>query len=570
MEFRILGPLEVVRDGRIVPLGSGRQLALVAALLLHRNEVVSVDRLVDELWDNSPPPTAAKIVRNNISLLRKELGERLVTRPPGYLLRVEKGELDSDRLEQAVESGDLDELNDALTLWRGSPLVEFAYERFAEAEIARLEELRLVAIESRIEAELARGRHANMIPELESLVQQHPLRERLQGQLMLALYRSGRQAQALEAYQRARRALDEQLGIEPGRALRELERLVLTQDESLGAPAVPLSETVRRRVQPVVIAIGVASVVLAIVIPAILVLTRDSGDGIEVPPNYAGVIDPRTGTVTGAIPVGIRPGPIAAGPGSVWVGNVDDRSLTRIDAGRREAVATVSLNGRTPTGIALGDDAVWVAHGRGGELSRVQPRFGQITTIGITSPPYAAPQGSVAIGEGAVWAVYGDSTLARIEPNGLRVTATTLTGANSAAVVVGDGSVWVANAGDATVQRFNASTFEEGPIREITVGRQPVALAYGHRAVWVVNTADDTVARIDPSTNANVFTIRVGDRPVGVAVGADAVWVVNAGDGTVSRIDPVTNAVTKTIEVGNSPAGVVVASGLVWVSVRSA
>lgn len=568
MEFRILGPLEVVRDGRVVPLGGGRQLALVAALLLHRNEVVSVDRLVDELWDGEPPPTAAKIVRNNVSMLRKELGERLVSRPPGYLLRVEPGELDSERLEQAVERGDREELEAALALWRGPPLVEFAYERFAESEIARLEELRLVALESRIEAELERGRHASVIPELESLVQQHPLRERLQGQLMLALYRSGRQAQALEAYQRARRALDEQLGIEPGRALRELERLILTQDESLGAPAIPISRRLRgRRFRALAVA---AASVLLVALTAVLAWTRESGGGLVVPPNYVGVIDPGTGEMATAIPVGIRPGPIAAGGGSIWVGNLDDRTLTRIDPRRREAVATVSLGGRTPTGVAVGLGAVWVAHGRRGELSRVEPRFGQITTIGVTSAPYAAQYGSVAVDETVVWALFGDSTLARIGPDGRRVRGSTLTGASSAAVVVGDGSVWVANAGDATVQRFNPSTFAEGPIRAITVGRQPVAIAYGHGAIWAVNRADGTVARIDPSTNANVFTIRVGERPVAVAVGSEDVWVANAGDGTVSRIDPETNEVTKTIAIGSRPGGVAVAAGLVWVSVRDA
>src|SRR5687768_3888489 len=122
MEFRILGPLEVVDEGRILRLGSGRQLALVALLLLHANEAVSVDRLVDELWGESAPPTAAKIVRNSISLLRKELGDRLVTRPPGYVLSVEEGELDSERLERAIESRDLDTLTEALSLWRGPPL----------------------------------------------------------------------------------------------------------------------------------------------------------------------------------------------------------------------------------------------------------------------------------------------------------------------------------------------------------------------------------------------------------------------------------------------------------------
>ena len=567
MEFRILGPLEVERDGRILALGTGRQLALVAVLLIHRNEIVSVDRLVDDLWEGAPPPTAAKSVRNNVSLLRKELGDRLVTRHPGYLLRVEPGELDADRLEQAVERGAPDDLEAALALWRGPPLGEFAYERFAETEIARLEELRLVATESRIEAELERGHHASVIPELESLVQQHPLRERLSGQLMLALYRSGRQAQALDVYQRARRALDEQLGVEPGPALRELERKILNQDESLGAPSMPLTTRLRGRRPRAIAAAAVA--VLAISAVAVGLVTRDAPDGLVVPPNYVGVIDPETGSVTSAIPVGIRPGPIAAGEGSLWVGNDADRNLTRIDAQRREPAATVPLDGRTPTSVAVDRGAVWVAHGRGGELSRVEPRFGQTTTIAVTSPPYAAPYGSVAVGAGGVWAVYGDSTLARIRRDGSRVVASTLTGASSSAVVVADGSIWVANAGDATVQRFNPATFGQGPLREITVGRRPVALAYGHDALWVVNRADDTVTRIDPSTNASVFTIRVGDGPVAVAAGPEAVWVANAGDGTVSRIDPATNDVSR-IEVGNSPAGVAVADGLVWVTVRAA
>src|SRR5262245_54340867 len=148
MEFRILGPIEVVRDDRILQLGSGRQLALVALLLLHPNEAISVDRIVDELWGESAPPTAPKIVRNSVSVLRRELGDRLVTQQPGYLLRVEEGELDSERLERAVASGDAQELGDALALWRGQPLPQVAYEPFARDEIARLEELYLTATEA--------------------------------------------------------------------------------------------------------------------------------------------------------------------------------------------------------------------------------------------------------------------------------------------------------------------------------------------------------------------------------------------------------------------------------------
>ena len=566
MEFRILGPLEVLDGDRILRLGSGRQLALVAVLLLHANETVSVDQLVDELWGESPPPTAAKIVRNSISLLRRELGERLVTQPPGYLLRVEEGELDSRSLEQAVESARLDDLADALARWRGSPLSQFAYEPFAQTEIARLEELRLTAVEARIDAQLALGRHAPAIPELETLVQQHPLRERLCGQLMLALYRSGRQAEALDAYRRTRSRLAEQLGIEPGTDLRELERKILNQDDSLGPPpSVPSERPGARR--PLVLA--AAAFVLAAAAAVAFVATRDSAGGLsEVLPNYVGVIDPRSNTIVAAIPVGIRPGPVAAGAGSIWVGNLQDRSLTRVDPLQRAAAATISLENRTPSGLAVGAGAVWVAHGPRGELSRVEPQFGEVTrTIEVTPPPYGTPFGSVTVFRGFVWTTYGDSTLARIRPGTVRIAGSALAGASPAAVAAGSGSVWVANSGDATVHRFDPTTFEEGSIRTITVGRRPTGIAYGEGAIWVANLEDDTVTRIDPGTNS-ASTIRVGDRPAAVAVSPGAVWVANSGDGTVSRIDTESNDVTRTIETRNVPAGIAAGAGFVWVTVQ--
>jgi DNA-binding SARP family transcriptional activator len=279
MEFRVLGPLEVVDEGRVLELGSGRQLALVASLLLHANEPVSVDRIVDELWGEAPPTTAAKIVRNNVSLLRKELGDRLVTRSPGYLLVVHEGELDSARLERAVASGTRDDLDQALALWRGPPLSQLAYEPFAQTEIARLEELRLTAVEARIDAELELGRHRALIPALETLVQQHPLREGLRAQLMLALYRSGRQADALEAYRRARLSSSEELGIEPGPELRELEHRILNHDESLAAPPEPehVPATVRRRRGPFLVAAAAALVLASIAAVAALRCVTTAG-----------------------------------------------------------------------------------------------------------------------------------------------------------------------------------------------------------------------------------------------------------------------------------------------------
>jgi YVTN family beta-propeller protein len=570
MEFRILGPLEVVDEDRTLSLGSGKQLALVAVLLLHRNEAVSVDRLVDELWDQSPPPTAAKIVRNYVSLLRRELDDRLVTRPPGYLLRVEDGELDSARLERAVADGDLEELTVALGLWRGPPLSQFTYEPFAQSEITRLDALRLAAVEKRIDAELGLGRHASVIPELEALVQQHPLREHLYGLLMLALYRSGRQADALETYRRARLALDQELGIEPGPALRELERGILNQDESLEAPAPPERDAepppARRRS---VLLIAAALVVALVTVYGFLVL-RDASSGLPgIPPNYVGAIEPSGGEIVAAIPVGVRPGPVAYGAGSLWVGNLGDRNLTRIDPVLHTATETVSIDNATPTGLAVGDGAVWVAHGLTGDLSRIESTFTELThSLDVADTPHGSPTGSVAIGAGYVWAVFGDSTLARIDPGPVRLVGTALAGFTPSAVVVSPEGVWVANSGGASVDLFDPTTFEEGPLRPVTVGRRPSALAFGEGSIWVANRGDDTVTRIDPPAGSAI-TIEVGDEPAAVTVGAGAVWVANAGDRTVSRIDPAENEVDRTIDVESVPAGIAFGAGLVWVTAQA-
>ncbi len=245
MEFRLLGPLEVVERDRPVALGGAKQRSLLAVLLLHSNQVVSADRLIDELWGDAPPPTAAKSIQVHVSRLRKELGDgRVATRAPGYVLHVDPSELDLARFDQLVDEASradpksaAEKLRQALALWRGPALADLAYEPFAQTEIARLEELRLAVLERRIDADLAAGRHAQLVGELEALAAEHPLRERLRCQLMLALYRSARQAEALDAYREARRALSEQLGLEPSEELKQLEQAILRHDPSLDLPS---------------------------------------------------------------------------------------------------------------------------------------------------------------------------------------------------------------------------------------------------------------------------------------------------------------------------------------------
>jgi len=242
VEFRILGPLEVVEGRQVLTLGGPRQRGLLALLLTKANEVVSVDTLIDALWGARPPRAAANTLQYHVSQLRKLLGsgETIITREPGYLIRVEPDELDLFRFERLVaeaEQASPDKaarlLRDALALWRGPPLADLAGESFAQPEIRRLEEVRLAVLEQRLEADLALGQHARLVAELEGLVRQHPFRERLRAALMRALYGAGRQAEALNVYRETRQTLVDELGIEPSPALQELERAILRQDPAL-------------------------------------------------------------------------------------------------------------------------------------------------------------------------------------------------------------------------------------------------------------------------------------------------------------------------------------------------
>ena len=252
MEFRILGPLEAVANGQTVALGGAKQRALLTLLLIHANETISTDRLIDDLWGERPPATAAKTVQVHISRLRKALDDSslILTREHGYTLAIDREALDANRFERLIGEGGgelaaghpdqaVPALTSALALWRGAPLSDLAHEPFAQSEIGRLEDLRLAALEQLIEAKLELGRHAEVVGRLEALIAEHPYRERARAQLMLALYRCDRQADALQAYQDARRTLVDELGIEPGQRLRDLERAILAQDEALVSP-VPL------------------------------------------------------------------------------------------------------------------------------------------------------------------------------------------------------------------------------------------------------------------------------------------------------------------------------------------
>src|SRR5713226_2765121 len=257
VEFRVLGPLEVRIDGEPVPLRGGRQRSVLAFLLLHANEPVSLERLIDVLWEGDPPPTAANVVQVYVGRLRRAIepgrkgtaASQLVSRGRGYMLRVDPERLDLTRFQSLVDSGRAAaaagrpdvasvRLREALALWRGEPLADVELAPGFAATL-RLSELRLAVLEDRIEADLALGRHVEVVPELERLVGEEPLRERLLGQLMQALYRSGRQADALRVYMESRRLLVEELGIEPSPELQRFQHAILEHDPALGVAAAP-------------------------------------------------------------------------------------------------------------------------------------------------------------------------------------------------------------------------------------------------------------------------------------------------------------------------------------------
>jgi DNA-binding SARP family transcriptional activator/basic membrane lipoprotein Med (substrate-binding protein (PBP1-ABC) superfamily) len=323
MDFRLLGPLEVEADGLPVPLGGSRARALLALLLLHRNQVVPLDRIVDELWVE-PPKTAEHVVRVYISNLRKALTplQVILTRGNGYLLQVGADEVDVDRFDAVRTEGRrllaageaaraADALGEALSLWRGAPLQDFAYERFAQSEIARLGELRLATFEDRFDAQLAAGHDSELVADLEQLVEANPLRERLRAQLMLALYRSGRQADALEVYQRGRRHLVDELGLEPSESLRRLEARILQHDPALDQPSsVPRSSeepppgsrriTARRA--------ALATLVFGVVAVALIAATTGHGWKNSAPPRVTLVVDePRSQSINDTSTQGIDP-----------------------------------------------------------------------------------------------------------------------------------------------------------------------------------------------------------------------------------------------------------------------
>jgi peptide/nickel transport system substrate-binding protein len=576
MQFGMLGPLQVSLNGSPVGLGGPKQRALLAYLLLHANTVVTRDRLIDGLWGERPPPSTAESLDSYLSRLRKLVGhDRLSRQAGGYVLRVEPGELDSEQFERMVTStrqgaGDRDaadvarELAAALALWRGPVLADLADEPFAQNEIRRLEQERLTALEDRIDAELRMGRGAELVAELEQLTAEHPEREWLAAARMLALYRAGRQTDALAAYQAVRSWLVGELAVEPGPELREMQRRILQHDPALGQP--PRLTTVASRHPRRTLAAAAVLVVAAVVTAG---LVGGSGTAHARRAGLAGnnglaAVDTRSGGVTSVTPLSGAPGAVAGGAGSVWATDPGSAAVMRIDLATGAVVGRIAVGGQ-PGSIVADFGAVWAASTVGATVTRIDPATETVTQ---TIPLPGSGLGEIASGAGRLWVIDpAGHELFEIDPaTGSPERALPLD-LQPSAVAVGNGAVWVAGYNSATVEKIDPASGRV--MARVHVGNGPAALVFAARSLWVANSLDSTVSRVDPATLTVAATVPARSGPSALAAGAGSVWVANQYSSSVSRIDLRRDRVAGSVTVGGSPTSLVMAGGRLWAGVAA-
>lgn len=577
MEFRLLGPVEALRNASLIALGGAKPRALLALLLIHANEVVSRDALIEALWPDRPPGTAGHSLDVQISRLRKALEpeELLKTRSGGYVLEVEAEEIDVHRFERLLEQGKRDNaagkhlealaaLETALGLWRGAALADLAYQDFARTEAERLEELRLVATEERIEAELALGRHDTLVPELERLTATHGVRERLRAQLMLALYRSGRHAEALQVYTDARRRIIEDLGIEPSRQLRELEQAILRQDSTLDL-ARPARAKRRRAL------VGTLALALAAAVTAVLVAVTKGGTETARALAAADsnvLLSAASGEVALEVPVR-NTELVRFGAGSLWSVS-SEGELVRIDSRTGDVIATIGL-GVEPSGIAFGDGSVWATGRHSPTLFRIDPSVNEI--VDRFSLPMEGVDtdltGEVAVGAGSVWVGHGaynpGAWVERVDPDTGRLQRRfSILGGDVDHLAFGEGGLWVASTPSGELRKIDPNTNEVVLMRTLQSDLCCVAVGGGY--VWAATNPNGDVWKVT-SDGKLLPTIELTSAVERLTYAEGALWATLGGSGTVVRIDPTTDAVRR-YDVGHFVTGIDVQDGLVAVGVR--
>lgn len=624
----------------MLPLGGAKQRSTLAVLLLGRNQVVSRDQLIDGLWGAAPPPSAGPTLDTYVSRLRRMLpadgrSDRLVTQPPGYRLRVEPGELDLERFETLLEqargarsAGDFERernaLHEALSLFRGAPLEDLVHAPFAQGEIGRLQDLRLGTLEQRLEADLNLGRHTEVVGELESLAVRHPFREALWGQLMLALYRSGRQGEALLAFDRARRTLAEELGVDPGPSLKDLHRQVLRQDPSLeratasaapatvvtstkGPPARPaarsgappstpppmVAEAPTRRAHvedgpssrrfllwPRPLLVG-AALVLAVTLAAVFVprLLREGDDAHTTYRPGTVLIELESGKTIASIPLSrlaVSAYPIFAG-GHFWVNNWSPIAYVEIDPKTGAILNEISPPARDPnvhrdpstvTPFAVQGNALWVNSGDDVVkidigLGREVDRF-ELDDLGEG----AGVAEGVAVGGSSLWVSrsVGRGQILRLDPATGRPEHVWSNVTPYLNLSYRDGSLWVADErGLARIDPQTNLLIRVTGIQGNCGGGGGGCVVAGGGSGWTSHESKGAVYKADRAGHiAATYTLGIGARFLSFSDGV--LWVANYDQGTVTGIDAVTGKLTTTYRFGHPVGPMAVGNGVLLAS----
>lgn len=577
-QFRLLGNVQAWRDGEELELGGPLQRALLALLLLNVGRVVSRAQLIDGLWETEPPPRAARSLETKVSRLRATLGDsaNVMARDGGYVIDAPADELDLYRFEQALDEGrsllaehpaaSRPRLQAALALWRGEPLSGLP-DGVLTIERARLEGKRLEALEARIDADIALGEGASLVAELQKLRAEYPARERVTEQLMLALYRSGRQTDALEVYRGTYRHLRDELGLEPGPRLRELEQAILRHDASLGP--LPLrarlaSDSPRRRL------VGLVAIACAIGIAGVLVASSGGTDQRPIRPGPGLIlVDAASGTVRADVPVGDSQGATRFGYGHVWTLG-ENGVMAEVDPDKGTLVRFIPV-GLVWGGMAVGAGGIWVTDRNGPALLRVDPVTGQInlrgrlSSVGLSSPQ---PNAGMAIAAGSLWVARGGEAVDRLNPSSLKLQRRIelnqhgcSTGGAQCFMAAGDGRVWVAGGNGGWLARIDEATDRV----RVFHGLRPYlcCLAVGGGSVWVAEAHD--IARIAPDGHVlrryPFSSTNIGD----MAFADGSVWASADTTGQLLRIDARTGRV-RGIHLGNLLIAASASHGIVAVA----
>lgn len=575
MRITVLGPFAVVHEEGAVTVPKGNERALVALLALHAGRPLPADTIVESLWGEDAPTSARDMVRVYVARARTRLGGSIEHDASGYALLVDEEDVDALLFEHLREQGGRklgggseDEavalLRQAIDLWRGEALQEFRDFPFAREAIPRLEEARLAATEDLCDAELAFGHAAQLVPLLERLVEENPYRERLRGQLMLALYRDGRQAEALAHYRDGRRRLVEEIGIEPGPKLRDLERSILQHDPILDGPAHPKhggstpAVQAKRKRRTRLAALATVGLVAGLgVALSVFEMTRGSAT-VRVVPNSLAVVDGSSGRLEASVRLPGVPVDVATDTRDIWVALGEPHEIAKIRR-RTRTVAKIPVAG-VPRRIVRVPGGLWIDSSYSGAITRLDVFSGSVGRPIRLFPPTRI---SFAWGRHGLWAAGSPGGEAvELDPRTARVRRRIRDLDSPSAIATDPRGEWFASANRAEVQHVLGGTSHRIPI-----GSSPVDVAVGLGAAWAVTPADGKLWRIDPRRNDVVAIVGVPADPESVVVADGSVWVGSRQPGVLTRVDPTTNRVVSSLVLGR-PIDALTSSGRkLWVVV---